>query len=60
MPEVTRTQLQLLDISVTSLPAYSSTTTKLRSAAPRPKLELVEEEKPYWELRDPLENRYGS
>jgi phage head maturation protease len=51
LPEVTRTELMLLDISPTSLPAYKSTSARLRNAAPRPRLESVEsisDEKPPW------------
>jgi phage head maturation protease len=59
LPQVTRKELQLLDLGPTALPAYAATSARLRSAAPRPRLEIVhEEEKPSWylgDLRDDLE-----
>lgn len=54
LPQVVRKEMQLLDLGPTALPAYPATSARLRSAAPRPRLEVVEEEKPYWELGDPL------
>jgi phage head maturation protease len=48
LPEVTRTELMLLDVGPTSLPAYRSTSARLRNAAPGPRLESVSDERPSW------------
>jgi phage head maturation protease len=48
LTEVTRTELMLLDVGPTSLPAYKSTSARLRNAAPGPRLESVSDKRPSW------------